>query len=113
MIHEGQFQGNENSILSKIKRNIIGYQVKKFFYNIGGEDFTLDEIKHGMIRRNKKKPGDWNPILQPENSKLQILSNAIENDPRINFVCLEFPELVEHTHAFGQGDKTNLNDDLE
>jgi len=26
------------------------------------------------------------------------------NDPRINFVCLDFPEVVEHIDRFGLGD---------
>jgi len=28
-----------------------------FFYNIGGLNFTLEEIKHGVLRGNRKSPG--------------------------------------------------------
>ena len=77
--------------------------VKPFFYNIGGTNFTLDQIKHGMIRLNKKKPGSWSSVLKNEDPKRQILKNALKDDPRINFVCLDFPELTEHTSAFSSG----------
>ena len=28
-----------------------------FYYNIAGKNYTLDDIKHGMLRGNKQKPG--------------------------------------------------------
>jgi hypothetical protein len=36
----------------------------------------------------------------------------MENDPRINFVCLDFPDFVEHTDSFSSS-KAQLNEDLE
>jgi hypothetical protein len=45
---------------------------KEFFYNIAGLTFTLDEMKHGVLRGNKKKPG-------------AILRTLSKNDPRAFF----------------------------
>jgi len=35
---------------------IYFYRVKAFYYRIGGFDFSLDQIKHGLLRGNKKSP---------------------------------------------------------
>ena len=40
-----------------VKSFMRGSDTKPFFYNIAGEDYTLDEIKHGILRGNKRKSG--------------------------------------------------------
>eukprot|EP00826_Nyctotherus_ovalis_P048220 TRINITY_DN5652_c0_g5_i1.p1 TRINITY_DN5652_c0_g5~~TRINITY_DN5652_c0_g5_i1.p1 ORF type:complete len:528 (+),score=116.22 TRINITY_DN5652_c0_g5_i1:721-2304(+) len=34
-----------------------GSKVPEFAYNVGGMSFTLDDVKHGVLRGNKKAPG--------------------------------------------------------
>jgi hypothetical protein len=46
---------------------------KPFFYNIAGSNYTLDEIKHGMLRYNQNKPGSWSPTLNATDPKCQHL----------------------------------------
>jgi hypothetical protein len=102
MVDQDEYE-TDQGYFSKLNKKVTGYVVKPFFYNIGGTNFTLDQIKHGMIRLNKKKPGSWSVVLNNEDPKRKILGNAMKDDPRINFVCLEFPELAEHTSAFSSG----------
>jgi len=53
MISEGK--GEVQSMFSKL-RSYFDYSSKPFFYNINGAIFNLDEIKHGVLRGNKKNP---------------------------------------------------------
>ena len=71
---------------------------KPFYYNIGGMQFNLEELKHGVLRGNKKPPGAFMRSLSGGDSRAVILSNF--SDPRINFVCPDFPELAEHIDCF-------------
>ena len=41
-----------------------------FFYNIGGVNYTLDEIKHGMLRGNKRKVGYLQRTLSSNDPKI-------------------------------------------
>jgi hypothetical protein len=65
-----------------------------------------------MLRCNKKRPNAWQKTLSYDDPKRTLLSNALQDDPRVNFVCLDFPDFVEHTSAFTSGEE-QLNDDLE
>ena len=57
MAHEGKGIGQtETSMFSKIKTYVLEYSSKPFYYNISGINFNLDEIKHGILRGNKKHP---------------------------------------------------------
>lgn len=76
--------------------------MKKFFYRIGGFDFTLEEIKHGLLRGNKRAPDSYFRTLSSNDARAQLLKDV--NDPRINFVCLDFPDDVEHIDAFREED---------
>ena len=73
-----------------------GRQEKVFYYNIAGEDYTLDDIKHGMLRGNTAKPGHIMRVLNTSDPKTEILPRWIQRDPRLNFICLDFPDFVEH-----------------
>jgi len=35
------------------------------------------------------------------------------NDPRILFVCLEFPDFIEHVQGITGSDKTELNESID
>jgi hypothetical protein len=54
MISEGK--GQIQSMLSKLKSMVFDYSSKPFFYTISGMNFNLDEVKHGLLRGNKKNP---------------------------------------------------------
>ena len=58
------------SVFTKVKGYVWDYSVKKFYYRIAGYDFTLEEIKHGLLRGNHKAP----------NAYLRTLSAT---DPRV------------------------------
>ena len=83
---------------------------KPFFYCIGGLNFTLDEIKHGILRGNKRSPHSYiHRALSWGDPKAQYIKEL--NDGRINFVCSDFPDIVEHTDSFTSED--SLNDSLD
>jgi len=47
---------NNAGILGRIKGYLFAYQPKPFFYNIGGFNLNLDELKHGLLRNNIRAP---------------------------------------------------------
>lgn len=85
---------------------------KTFYYNIAGEDFTIDDIKHGMLRGNTAKPGHIMRVLNQSDSKTKILPRWIQRDPRINFICLDFPDFVEHIQVIVGENQEELYDSL-
>lgn len=99
------------------------FRQKPFFYNIGGENFTLDDIKHGMLRGNKRKPGYLQRVLSSTDPKINRVPNVshffadlaqyIMNDPRILFVCLDYPDFVENVSAITGNGKSDLNESLD
>lgn len=40
----------ETSFFYKIYAYIFPYSIASFYYNIGGYNFNLEEIKHGLLR---------------------------------------------------------------
>jgi hypothetical protein len=69
-------------------------------------NFSLDEIKNGMLRGNKKSPHAYfQRSLSWNDPKVQLVKEL--NDGRINFVCLDFPDIVEHTDSFASEDDLN------
>ena len=71
-----------------------GYSPKPFYYNIGGINFNLEEIKHGLLRNNVKGPMNYMRSMNSNDSRLNILKDF--SDARICFVCLDYPNLLEH-----------------
>jgi len=65
-----------------------------------------------MLRCNMTKPGSWKPVLNENDPKCLVLSNALNFDPRVNFICLDLPNFVEHTATFSSGMNT-LEDEME
>mmetsp|Transcript_3914 Transcript_3914/g.6639 ORF Transcript_3914/g.6639 Transcript_3914/m.6639 type:complete len:149 (-) Transcript_3914:120-566(-) len=84
---------------------------KPFFYNVGGFNFSLEDIKHGLLRNNIKPPSAYVPHLGNKDSKLQILSDFF--DPRINLVCLDYPSFLEHIDPFDGTTEEKLEEDLD
>jgi hypothetical protein len=107
MVYEGR-TGTE-SYFNQIKSLVWDYSSKPFYYNIGGLNFNLDEVKHGVLRGNKKNPHAYLRSLGRSDDRASIIKDL--NDSRINFVCIDFPELVEHIDAFDS--EETLNEKLD
>jgi hypothetical protein len=60
-----------------------------FYYNLGGNEYRLKEIKHGILRGNKKPPGCFQRVLGSKDPKTTLLTGF--NDPRILFACPDPP----------------------
>lgn len=56
-------------MFSKLKSYVLEYSMKPFYYNIGGFNFNLDEIKHGLLRANKKSPNAYLRALSGSDQK--------------------------------------------
>ncbi len=103
-------------------RLITLYSQKPFFYNIGGENYTLDCIKHGMLRGNKRKPGYLQRVLSSSDPKINKVPNVsplyltfqyIMSDPRVLFICLDYPDFVENVSVISGNGKSDLNESLD
>ena len=79
--------------LAQISSYLNG-KTTKFFYRIGQFDFNLDEIKHGLLRDNQKSPSAYMACMSSSDERLGLIQNL--RDPRINFICLDSPNYVEH-----------------
>jgi hypothetical protein len=97
-INEGKGLQNETSMFSKLKNYYYDYSAKPFYYKIDEYNFNLDEIKHGILRGNKKSPLAYLKTLGWSDARAQLVKSF--NDPRINFVCLDFSEIPEHLDSF-------------
>jgi hypothetical protein len=58
-INEGKGNMGDESMFSKLKNYYIDYSSKPFYYKIDDYNFNLDEIKHGILRNNKKSPNAY------------------------------------------------------
>ena len=52
---------------------------KPFYYNIAGDDYTIDDIKHGMLRGNYAKPGHIMRVLSQSDAKTRVLPRVSDN----------------------------------
>jgi len=50
----------------------LGEKNEDFFYNIGGLKFTIEDLKHGILRGNKKDPDAWFPTFSDKDPRNQI-----------------------------------------
>jgi hypothetical protein len=55
--------------MSRFKSYVLDYSSKPFYYNIDDINFNLDEIKHGILRGNKKAPNSYMRILSGSDAK--------------------------------------------
>lgn len=77
LISEGkQSDSQSTGMLSKISNFVSNRSKKSFHYNISGEDYTLDDIKHGMLRGNTAKPGHMMRVLSSGDPKTQVLPHV-------------------------------------
>jgi hypothetical protein len=77
---------------------------KEFFYNIAGKTFTLDEMKHGVLRGNKKKPSAILRTLSNGDDRVYFPDRV---DQRILFLCIDLPEIPEHIECFDSPETVN------
>lgn len=66
--------------------------IDNFIYNIGGMNFNLKELKHGVLRGNQKPPYSYTRVFS-KNDPRCLLPNF--NDPRILFVCSDPPSSIK------------------
>eukprot|EP00831_Metopus_contortus_P051134 TRINITY_DN42945_c0_g1_i1.p1 TRINITY_DN42945_c0_g1~~TRINITY_DN42945_c0_g1_i1.p1 ORF type:complete len:279 (+),score=39.21 TRINITY_DN42945_c0_g1_i1:424-1260(+) len=101
-------QPQPQGILKKITSFVWNTKKRpEFYYNISGMNFTLDEIKHGILRGNKKKPGSLFRMFS-SSDKRNMLPDY--NDCRILFLALDYPEIPEQLIPFKPG--SDLNEKL-
>lgn len=91
--HEPESASDNGGIVYSFVSYMIGQKPKPFFYNIGGFNFDLEEMKHGILRNNKKAPQNYLQSLNKNDDKLNILPDF--EDPRILFICLDYPQKIE------------------
>ena len=92
-------------------KNYFTLPPKQFYYNIAGFNFTLEEIKHGLLRNNLRAPMNYMKSMNANDNRLKILQNYF--DPRINFICLDFPNFLEHIDSFDGNTEESLEEGLE
>lgn len=88
---------NEKGLLSKILSYIWGDKKDNFYYNIGGYEFTLEQLKHGLLRGNKKG-NTFFRYFSAKDERAQLLGGSA--DPRILFLCNDLPEVPIHIECF-------------
>jgi len=87
------------------------YSIKPFFYNIAGFTLNLEEIKHGLLRNNMKSPKNYMKTMSTSDTRLNLLKDF--EDPRINFVCLDYPNFLEHIDTFEGTTDEVINENLD
>ena len=97
MILEGRQSESQGSMLSRFTNYVSNRSSQKqFCYNIAGVDYTIDDIKHGMFRGNRVKPGHMLRVLAANDPKTSLLPKVsrVESVGRVTkFVIL----LVDRT----------------
>jgi len=118
---EYEEEEEEKSSFSNILTYFWPNSTDNFFYNIGGYMFTLDQLKHGLLRGNKKPPYSFFRTLSDRDDRANILDKL--SDPRILFVCFDKGQVPESVEWFDDPDtleeklneilSTYLNDKVE
>ena len=71
-LNSGEGRIERGGFLQNLSSWIWSSSGKDFYYNVAGMSFTLEEMKHGVLRGNRKKPG-------------AILRTLGKRDPRVFF----------------------------
>lgn len=80
LINENRQSETESQGMMQRLAGIMGRSSEKgFYYNIAGTDFTIADIKHGMLRGNKPMPGHLLRVLSGSDAKLNILPNVSDS----------------------------------
>lgn len=77
-----------------------------FYYNVGGMNFTIEEIKNGVLRSNKKSPSGGFKGWYSSDPRSQILQ---VKDPRVLILFKENNVLPDKLCAFNANDVDEVN----
>ena len=102
---------DNQGLIGSLKQYVFSYSPKPFYYNIGGENYNLDEIKHGLLRSNTKAPAYYMRSMSSTDPRLNLLRDHW--DQRINFVCLDYPDFLEHIDPFDGSSSEKLDECLD
>jgi serine/threonine protein kinase len=107
-----QNENEESGSLFNNLRGLMGSTNKKqdMFYLIGGHNYTIDELKHGVLRGNRKKPGAILKTLNSNDPRAQFIPED-HYDLRVLFLWLDIPQTMEHISWFSDPDKIDENFD--
>lgn len=94
----------DNGFLTSIKRWVSTARAKKFFYNIGGLTYTLEELKHGVLRGNRRAPGGVFRYFSRADPRNWFPDRQ---DNRILFLCLDSPDIPEEVVTFDSSETLN------
>lgn len=95
---------NEPGILQKIAAAVWNTGEKEFFYQIGDQTYTLEQLKHGVLRGNRKKPGAIFRMFGNNDPRSWFDGRL---DQRILFLCIDIPDVPEHIECFDSPDTIN------
>ena len=77
-----------------------------FYYNIAGQNFTLRELKHGVLRGNRKPPDAYTRVFSSNDPRCYLPNTS---DPRILIACPDPPVSLGPLIDFGPGMETVLD----
>ena len=103
-------ESESQDFLTSLKTMFKGSN-RPFFYRLGPYDFTLDEIKHGLLRNNRRPPDAFLSAMSSTDERLGIISGI--EDPRLNFICLDSPNFVEHIEPIEIGNLDGLESSIK
>ena len=73
-VHEScKAKCKKGTVCSQVLSYWCDQPAKIFFYNIAGQNFTLEDIKHGLLRSNKPKPGSYFKHVNTNDHRLYFL----------------------------------------
>ena len=88
MVSEGHQAESECGMFQRLSSFMSSSKQKPFYYNIAGEEYTIDDIKHGMLRGNHAKPGHIMRVLSQSDAKTRILPRVSISKLRNNLSFL-------------------------
>ena len=74
--------------LCEVKSGWLSNPADGFYYSLSYNNYTLREIKHGVLRGNRKPPGGYTRVLYAGDPR-NMLPNY--NDPRVLLICKDYP----------------------
>ena len=77
--------------LGETKSGWLSNPADGFYYSLSYNNYTLTEIKHGVLRGNRKPPGGYTRVFYAGDPR-NMLPNY--NDPRILLVCKDYPNAL-------------------
>ena len=88
---------HQNIELADCKTGWFSNPADGFYYNIAYSNYTLFEMKHGVLRGNRKPPGSYTRVFYSGDIR-NMLPNY--NDPRVLLICRDFPSPLQNIVDF-------------